>query len=254
MYVRLAFAVAAHLDPEILLVDEVLAVGDAAFQKKCLGKMGEVAAGGRTVLFVSHRMTAVKTLCPRSLWLDSGRIIKEGETQDIVASYLSEGWTPELAQSWNWEEAPGNELVKLLTAEVKPLNGSQILMGEPLELSFTVAKLVPRKYRLDVTFHLVDEMGTLVFVGSSAYEDIETCLGRGVARFACRIPPHLMNEGTYTITRFLILKDRGTCLYEHRDLLRFEIVNPGRQHLGWMGKKEGTVRPKLDWSVERSPL
>jgi lipopolysaccharide transport system ATP-binding protein len=216
--------------------------------------MGEVAAGGRTVLFVSHQMTAVKTLCPRSLWLDSGRIVKDGETQEVIASYLSEGWTLELARSWNWEEAPGNEVVKLLAAEVKPLNGPQILMGEPLELSFTVAKLTPHEYRLDVTFHLVDEMGTLVFVGSSAYEDIETRLGRGVARFVCRIPPHLMNEGTYTITRFLILKDRGTCLYGHRDLLRFEVVNPGRQHLGWMGKKEGAVRPKLDWLVERRSL
>ncbi|MDF1594456.1 MAG: ABC transporter ATP-binding protein, partial [Desulfobacterales bacterium] len=88
MYVRLAFAVAAHMDPEILLVDEVLAVGDAAFQKKCLGKMGEVAEGGRTVLFVSHNMGAVNQLCPMCLWIDQGKIKKYGETSKIISSYL----------------------------------------------------------------------------------------------------------------------------------------------------------------------
>jgi lipopolysaccharide transport system ATP-binding protein len=87
MYVRLAFAVAAHLEPEILLVDEVLAVGDIAFQKKCMGKMGEVARGGRTVLFVSHNMGAIRNLCGSAIWLDNGRIVKKGATDEVVRDY-----------------------------------------------------------------------------------------------------------------------------------------------------------------------
>src|SRR5213076_1953142 len=90
MYVRLAFAVAAHLDPEILIVDEVLAVGDAEFQKKCLGKMGEVARGGRTVLFVSHNMTAVQQLCNRAMLMRAGWIAVQGKTVEVIAAHIGE--------------------------------------------------------------------------------------------------------------------------------------------------------------------
>src|SRR6185312_2205334 len=101
MYLRLAFAVASHLEPEILLVDEVLAVGDAAFQKKCLGKMGLVAREGRTLLFVSHNMAAVRSLCPRSIWLDKGQIVAAGETEQVVLDYLEQATLPILEQAWD---------------------------------------------------------------------------------------------------------------------------------------------------------
>src|SRR5438874_11584579 len=114
MYMRLAFAVAAHLDPEILLVDEALAVGDVAFQAKCLGKMSDVAQGGRTVLFVSHNMAAVESLCQRVFWLDGGRLINEGEPARVIAQYLDQAyftWT--IAEGNCWEASPGNAEIRL---------------------------------------------------------------------------------------------------------------------------------------------
>ena len=101
MYVRLAFAVAAHLEPEILMVDEVLAVGDAQFQKKCLGKMGDVAKEGRTVLFVSHNLIALRSLCPRAVWLDRGELREQGASSDVVASYLQLQATQQYSQTWD---------------------------------------------------------------------------------------------------------------------------------------------------------
>jgi lipopolysaccharide transport system ATP-binding protein len=112
MYVRLAFAVAAHLEPEILLVDEVLAVGDAAFQKKCLGKMGDVAKGGRTVLFVSHNMAAVAQLCQKAVWLEGGRIRQIDSSEKVVKDYLSDGDTQIAEHQWSYPgNAPGDEQV-----------------------------------------------------------------------------------------------------------------------------------------------
>src|SRR5436189_720888 len=103
MYVRLAFAVAAHLEPEILIVDEVLAVGDVQFQKKCLGKMGEVAHGGRTVLFVSHNMTAIRALCEHGLLLDDGILVKSGTTEDAIRAYLQSASRPQMHLEWDRE-------------------------------------------------------------------------------------------------------------------------------------------------------
>ena len=126
MYVRLAFAVAAHLEPEILLVDEVLAVGDAQFQKKCLGKMGDVAKEGRTVLFVSHNMVAVQTLCQRAFWLDSGQLKAQGEVGTIVTTYLRAGLAEDDVTERVWPDiatAPGNETVRLHRISVRPEDG-----------------------------------------------------------------------------------------------------------------------------------
>src|SRR6188508_439786 len=115
MYVRLAFAVAAHLEPEILVVDEVLAVGDAQFQKKCLGKMGEVARGGRTVLFVSHNMSAINRLCSRGVLLDAGRVVFDGPAVNATAAYLHGAGERGAGQEWSPDQAPGSDSVKLLS-------------------------------------------------------------------------------------------------------------------------------------------
>lgn len=124
MYVRLAFAVAAHLEPEVLVVDEVLAVGDADFQKKCLNKMGSAATSGRTVLFVSHNMSAVQSLCEKALWLDKGHMVMEGPTKAVVASYLSKHAREMKEQKWKDPRlAPGNETVRLLYARVSSAAG-----------------------------------------------------------------------------------------------------------------------------------
>src|SRR6185503_18260307 len=125
MYLRLAFAVAAHLEPEILLVDEVLAVGDARFQRKCLDKMQEVGKQGRTVLFVSHNMPAVTRLCSRTILLDAGRVIGDGPSSEIVSAYLSSGLGTTAAREWpELDEAPGNDVVKLRAVRVQSQAGT----------------------------------------------------------------------------------------------------------------------------------
>ena len=122
MYMRLAFAVASHLEPEILIVDEVLAVGDAAFQKKCLGKMGEVAKEGRTVIFVSHNMTAIRSLCQRAIWLHDGEIVESGETGRVILNYIQRGALATLEKSWpDIATAPGDETARLRYVSVAPL-------------------------------------------------------------------------------------------------------------------------------------
>src|ERR1044071_5688510 len=124
MYLRLAFAVAAHLEPEILLVDEVLAVGDAAFQRKCLGKMEDVGQQGRTVLFVSHNMPAVTRLCPRTVLLDRGRVLADGPSYEVVSAYLNSGLGTTAAREWpEPSEAPGNEIARLCAVRVKTEDG-----------------------------------------------------------------------------------------------------------------------------------
>ena len=251
MYMRLAFAVAAHLEPEIFLVDEVLAVGDAAFQKKCLGKMGKFAQEGRTVLFVSHNMQAVRSLCSNGLWLHDGIVKTEGSMGDAVSAYLSQLTETNLIRVWDIEQAPGNEFAKLLKAEVRALgsNKFEIVAGDSFEFEFAFCKLGDTKNQMDVTFHLVDELGTLVFVGSTGQDAKSNRLGKGMFNAICRIPENLMNEGTYTINKILFVQNRGQVLFEYKDVLTFD-VRPRAKAFGWMGKKEGVVKPKLDWKVE----
>src|SRR5436190_13166306 len=137
MYVRLAFAVAAHLEPEILVVDEVLAVGDAQFQKKCLKKMKDVGEHGRTVLFVSHDMQAMSRLCERVAWLDAGKIKADGEAQSVIGSYLTEQSNKEAERVWAIESAPGNEVVRLRSVRVRNRDGqtvSSVDITEPVSV------------------------------------------------------------------------------------------------------------------------
>lgn len=115
MYMRLAFAVAAHLEPEILIVDEVIAVGDAGFQKKCLDKMQSIGEEGRTVLFVSHNLSAVSRFCSRTVWLEKGRVREEGKTNEVISNYLNGSVNLGAARTWDDETAPGNEIVRLVS-------------------------------------------------------------------------------------------------------------------------------------------
>ena len=150
MYMRLAFAVAAHLETEILLVDEVLAVGDAAFQKKCLGKMGEVAHQGRTVLFISHNLLAVDSLCSRVICLNEGRVALEGPPRQVTSRYLRD-W---IASSGSTEvvydeidSAPGNDQIRLRRACVRPCTVPRrdpITVRTPVVVEFEYWKISPR--------------------------------------------------------------------------------------------------------------
>lgn len=175
MYVRLAFAVAAHLEPDILLVDEVLAVGDAGFQKKCLGKMGEVARQGRTVLFVSHSMGAVSTLCDRTIWFDQGRVKAIGPTAEIVTSYLSE-----TLQNTNDDleglRLPGfGKEARIVDVQLLTHDGANVVFGEPLEFSLVVSSERDLK---DVS------------VGASIFNSSGSCVGTLVTRQVFSIKPN----------------------------------------------------------------
>ncbi len=188
MYLRLAFAVAAHLETEILFVDEVLAVGDAAFQKKCLGKMGDVARQGRTVIFVSHNMTALRALCTRAVWLNEGKTMEDGPAETVVNHYLQKNAAPNLESRWDDPEtAPGDHRARLHLARVNVKNEEtdQITVDTPFEIEFQYWNFVPDAV-LNVSMFLYTLEEVCVF---------RRCLGRrrlqqsaGLIRQAVRIP------------------------------------------------------------------
>lgn len=259
MYVRLAFAVAAHLEPEILIIDEVLAVGDAQFQKKCLGKMEDVSKDdGRTVLFVSHNMSAVQSLCNRGLVLERGCLSYQGGISEATVSYLKQFRSGARKVSWAFEIAPGNSLAKLLYAEAKgteatSINDDFIEIGNEIQLEFVFFNSKVGTTSLDVTFHLIDALGNLVFVGSSGMHDTDLkLLNYGEVQFICRIPGHFLHEGNYNIGRLLLVQDRGIVNYEIKNVLQFEVVGKHDETFGWVGTKEGVVKPKLEWTYRNA--
>jgi lipopolysaccharide transport system ATP-binding protein len=246
MYVRLAFAVAAHLEPEILVVDEVLAVGDAVFQKKCLGKMDEVAHGGRTVLFVSHNMSAVVTLCQRAIWLEKGQIALEGSSKAVVAAYLEKHTLPQKERRWDVpEEAPGNETVRMVSAEVRAAAGHDPdywTVRTPLEISFRVLNRRP-DVPMYLNFQLYTKEGICVFNSASLMERH----ARGVVEGRCRIPGNLLNDNSYTVT--FSANYAGMPGVAVEDVLAFEIDDIPQESIDYRGKWIGVTRPQLDWAV-----
>jgi lipopolysaccharide transport system ATP-binding protein len=214
MYVRLAFAVAAHLEPEIMMVDEVLAVGDVQFQKKCLGRMSDVGKEGRTVLFVSHNMSALQNLCHRALWLSSGRIVGDGESSLIVSNYLKSGQQGISERTWSDPgSAPGCESVRLRAARVRSLshdNDSAFITVETtFALEFEYWNLEPDNY-LNLSVIVYDEQGVVVFNTVPSEEPVWH--GRpfpaGLFRTACVVPGGLMNDGIHTV-ELLVVKNQA---------------------------------------------
>lgn len=249
MKVRLGFAVAAHLEPEILVIDEVLAVGDAEFQKKCLGKMESVAEEGRTVLFVSHNMMAVRNLCKKGLVLKHGELHFSGPADKAIDYYLKEYSDVQRSVRYSPEEAPGNEEAKIIRAEVLPLPGRDwpLYEGEGFILEFEFLYLGNNHSNLDVTFHLADEYGNLVFVGSTAFENHPFFFNKGILIAKCEVPANLMHHGIFSLTKVLLVQNRGSGVLGLSNVISFELIPPPNELLGWMGKKEGVVKPKLNW-------
>jgi len=201
MYVRLAFAVAAHLEPEILVVDEVLAVGDAAFQKKCLGKMSDVARAGRTVLFVSHNMQALQSLCTRAVHLEQGRVAAIGTAQAIVAEYLSRISSATGEKRWPIESAPGNEFCRLTTIRVVTSAGSNgsVLPSKHdvvVDMEFHAEQL---HQGLCVGFDLTNSEGVTVLRSYQTDGASENwpAVRVGGNHWRCVIPAGLLNGGVY---------------------------------------------------------
>lgn len=242
MHVRLAFAVAAHLEPEILVVDEVLAVGDAEFQKKCLGKMSEVALEGRTVLFVSHNMEAVQNLCTGGIVLKQGEVVYRGSARDAVSSYMKNFLVSNVRCDWEQSMAPGDAEHKLLSAEVlMPSSpGTPLYTSDEIRFRFRYWTRNSRDL-LDVTYHLRDENGILVLVDSSVYRDHEK-YGIGEVTLCATIPANILNEGTYSIGWLLLVANRAHVVAQAHDVLTFELLPSPNGQFGWQGHKEGVIR------------
>lgn len=249
MYVRLAFAVAAHLESEILIIDEVLAVGDAEFQKKCLGKMGDISKGeGRTVLFVSHNMMAVQSLCNKGVVLANGLVQYSGNISNSVSHYLNQFTQDSREIEFDLKNAPESIFAKFTYAKVHSYMKNikeVIIAGDAIELEFEFYINDSIQQQLGITFHLYDELGVFVFMGTSCFED--RIVENGFYREKVIIPDDLLQEGNYTITNLFLVKNKGTVLLKVTNPLQFEIMPKELEVLGWNGKKEGAVKPKLEW-------
>jgi lipopolysaccharide transport system ATP-binding protein len=248
MYVRLAFAVAAHLEPEILIIDEVLAVGDAEFQKKCLGKMNDVSSKeGRTILFVSHAMSAVKQLCRKAFLLSKGQIEKLGSSEEVAAYYLSGSVEKASSQTWSdIQTAPGNEVVKLLSVSaLSALNQPYIDIDSGIIFEFRFHNFLTGK-NIDFTIEVVNSDGVLMFHNGiilSQNQDSEI----GVYEVTLSIPPNLLNAGRYFVHVFW----GENCSYLiHRidEVIAFDIENtiPKNAEHKIQGLP-GVIRPQLKW-------
>ncbi len=257
MYVRLAFAVAAHLQPEILVVDEVLAVGDASFQKKCLGKMQNVASGGRTVLFVSHNMAAITRLCSRAILLSHGQVAAEGPVAKVAGIYAG-GTNGESATEIDFRrrgKTPESEHVRLLAARlIGDQPGSPAVdIRRPFSFQFDFEVLNDR-YPLHPNFHIFNEEGSCVFVSSDgcvrAYQRPKV---PGVYRSTVTIPGNFMAEGMFSMDFAISTLDPVIVHVLERGLFTFSIHDAveGDSARGmYAGPMPGAVRPMLPWQTE----
>jgi lipopolysaccharide transport system ATP-binding protein len=245
MYVRLAFAVAAHLEPEILIVDEVLAVGDAEFQKKALGKMKSVSSTeGRTVLFVSHNMVAVKNLCDKVMFLKNGMIVEIGNPSQIVNNYLSNQLNRNLSIEFDdLEKAPGNDKAKLKMIQICPQ------LENPFDLITVRTQL-----NINIDFWNFEDgklINLTIFINTSSGECVfangtpGVIFNSGLHKATCIIPADFLNNDIYSIS-LMIVGDASYPIYFFENILSVEI-HEERKSTNWHGKWPGFVRPKLDF-------
>jgi lipopolysaccharide transport system ATP-binding protein len=258
MYVRLAFAVAAHLEPEILLVDEVLAVGDAEFQKKCLGKMGEVASGGRTVLFVSHNMGMITSLCRRAILLDEGMLSCDDDATVTVTHYHGSRMRHMGFLDVSQRKPPvGDHRAILKKAWIENGNG-QVISEVDLRHEFSVKMLyeviTEEKTSPYPNFHFYQPDGQCVFVASGKPPAL---CQPGTYEAECVIPGGLLNNNTYFINLALTFIDPQVHVSFHEQgALAVTVIDPISETLqelrhGYSGPIPGAVRPKLDWNIRR---
>jgi lipopolysaccharide transport system ATP-binding protein len=246
MYVRLAFAVAAHLEPEILIVDEVLAVGDAEFQKKALGKMKDVSGKeGRTVLFVSHNMTAMKNFCESIIYMKKGEIHQIGPTDFIINSYLLDSKSNTVISQHfdDYNEAPGNESIRLKRFEVRPLfkpQDSVVTIETPLNVEFEFWNFVLDK-KLNLSLHLYNVNEECIF---NVYT-VSKILPIGINMGICEIPGNLLNEGTYSLS-MMVVAESTSPLFNFEHAISFEVFEK-RDNSEWHGKHIGVIRPNLNF-------
>lgn len=251
MYVRLAFAVAAHLEPEILIVDEVLAVGDAQFQKKCLGKMQDVGQEGRTVLFVSHNMMAVSALCNKAIILDSGHLILEATPDTAIKKYLdgcSDGQGASVR--WSIDDAPGNDTVRITRVAVLNESGDESGYFDRNEsIYLQIEYTMHSKQRLPIApqIRIFDETKTCVLVSYKPQTWVNEIADSNY-KSVCIIPNHFMNNRKYFVDVYFTTPHTGEIHLHTENIVSFEIIDSERESN--FGIIPGTVRPDLLWRTE----
>jgi lipopolysaccharide transport system ATP-binding protein len=255
MYVRLAFSVAAHLEPEVLLVDEVLAVGDAAFQRKCLGKMQDISRGGRTVLFVSHSMPTVVRLCERVVLMSEGRVVDDGAPAEIVGRYLTSGLGTTARREWQDEEAPGTAWLRIKAVRIVDADGGTTELVDMrdkvgVETTFDVLGEGPPFIPMLV---LNDDGGTHVFNGMDTDPVWRAPTDKGRYRVTAWIPGDLLNEGVMVVSVLLNSLAPGKMVKQAvaMDAVAFTVVDGGTGATAkgdYVGRWGGAVCPKLAWS------
>ncbi len=248
MYVRLGFAISAHLNPEILIVDEVLAVGDADFQKKSLGKMKEVAANDKTILFVSHNLTAVSNLCNKTLHLERGTVKQIGETAQVLKNYMSEVQSKKMHYTADsFESGLGNEMIRLKYAEIQPQFAPDLdywTVNDAFKMHFEFWNTL-KDVDLNVSIHLYASTGECIFnIGSPVQKYQE-----GVISASVEIPGHFLNDGSYYLS-IMVVKNSSIVLVNFEELFEFEIAD-FRENTTWYGKWPGYVRPHFPITMKQ---
>ena len=252
MYVRLAFSVAAHMEPDILLVDEVLAVGDAEFQKKCLGKMEEVTKSeGRTILFVSHNMAAIQRLCPKTVWLEKGKVKEFGETEEVINHYLGDTSSRTTEAHWEKGQTPGNSVAilhstRLIDQHHKTLPLATANQKIGIEVIYEVLK---EGHTPIPNIHIFTARGECAFISHAALDEKLGTIGKH--RVIMWIPKDLLNEGTYIAGIALSTMMPLTIHFYEQEALMFTIVEDIMQtRKGDFNQRiPGVVRPRLVWET-----
>jgi lipopolysaccharide transport system ATP-binding protein len=259
MSVRLAFSVAAHLEPEILLVDEVLAVGDAEFQQRCLGRMEDFSGTGRTVLFVSHNMQTINQLCERAIWFDGGQIVEDGDPSEVVTHYLHTVQSSSSSRFWpDDDSAPGDDLARLLSVRAINEEGETIYTSDArdvvgVEIRYRVLREGPPVF---AKIKVRDTQGNTAFNAMDVASQREASTSPGVYSVTAWIPPNLLNESTLMVD-VAVCTLRNPKLHQRAqqyEAVSFPVFDPGDGDSArglFTGQIRGAVRPLLDWTVDR---
>ena len=248
MTVRLGFAVAAHLDPDILVVDEVLAVGDAEFQKKAIGKMKDVShQDGRTVLFVSHNMTAVKSLCKNGIILQNGMMVDSGDVETVVSHYLRGNSDYDNCKVWPTPiiKAKGFEVLEMGVCRSGGQYKDPIRMNDAIEVRLKYRLVIPHN-EMHITYHFKNEQGQKIFSCSGGGRCYPKKHDAGTYEQVCYIPADFLNWGVYSVDLFAVENSRSPFLLEN-DIVSFVVSNKGISLGSYMGKEPGDVTPKFDF-------
>ncbi|MDT7808399.1 MAG: lipopolysaccharide transport system ATP-binding protein [Acidobacteriota bacterium] len=257
MYVRLAFSVAAHLEPEVLIMDEVLAVGDMAFQQKCLDKMHEIRQQGRTIFFVSHNLPAVTRLCKRAILLEAGRLVAEGPPHEVVNRYLSSSWKAGAERVWDDDgEAPGDGTVRLRRVRVCDDEGrtaAAVDVRRPTHIVITY-DVLEEGHALTPVIELYNDEGTEVFsTHDTGDEWRRRARPRGRYTSAVTLPGNLLAEGSLIAHVSIMSHFPSTILHARaKNAVAFQVLDePGGVSArgDYVGPMPGVVRPLLSWET-----